>query len=131
MDKNMTNQFFFVCICLLLLNGCSLFEEDVCTSISIPAITVQVESSEPAGYPAKDIFAIAKDGSYRDSVFVSSPGNFPLALAHDRAGHYQVTVGGFGFKTEQFQNVRVQTDSNDCHPETVNLIVELKPESIK
>lgn len=112
------------CICFIIVSGCSLFQEEVCTSVSVPAFLIQVESADPE-QPLQSYFAVAEDGSYRDSVFVTNPNVSRILLAFDRSGNYQVKVGGTGFITEQFQNIRVPSDG--CHPETINLEVVLEP----
>jgi hypothetical protein len=109
---------------LFFVSGCSLFQEDVCTSVSVPAFFIQVESADPE-QPLQSYFAVAEDGSYRDSVFVTNPNVSRILLAFDRSGNYQVKVGGTGFITEQFQNISVPSDG--CHPETINLEVVLEP----
>jgi hypothetical protein len=109
---------------IFFVSGCSLFQEEVCTSESVPAIILQIESAD-SEQPIQSFFAVAEDGSYRDSVFVTNPNVSRILLAFDRSGNYQVKVGGTGFITEQFQNIRVPSDG--CHPETINLEVLLEP----
>lgn len=112
------------CVCLIFVSGCSFFEEEVCTSESVPAILILVESADPE-QPFQSIFAVAEDGSYRDSVFVTDVFKSPIGLAADRAGSYHIKVGSDGFTTQQFQNISVPSDG--CHPKTINLEVVLEP----
>jgi hypothetical protein len=109
---------------LFFVSGCSLFQEDVCTSVSVPAFFIQVESADPE-QPLQSYFAVAEDGTYRDSVFVTDFVKSPTGLAADRAGTYSIRAGSDGFTTQQFQNISVPSDG--CHPETIKLEVVLEP----
>ena len=124
MSNSMKIHILYGSFLLFFVSGCSLFQEEVCTSESVPALILQVESAD-SEQPLQNFFAVAEDGTYRDSVFVTDFVKSPTGLAADRAGTYSIRAGSDGFTTQQFQNIRVPSDG--CHPETINLEVVLEP----
>lgn len=99
---------------------------DVVTCPTVPqlAVSVFVDHAD-TGEPVADALAVARDGSYADSVLTQSNGYG--RLAPNRAGTYEVTVEKDGFQSWTRSNVAV--DLNECdQANTAKFQVDLIPQ---
>ena len=102
-----------------------LFSGD-CTTIAIPAISVTVVDSVSGAPLAHGSTVRARDGAYADSLVVpadTSSTPFPIGLALERAGVYQVSVSHPGYRDWSAANVRASKDG--CHVRTAVLVAHL------
>jgi hypothetical protein len=100
----------------------------VCTEEARPALLVGLtDSIVPNTTILTNVSVVARDGTYRDSVFRASPSAPPpnelLALAYERAGTYEVTVNATGYRPWVRSGIVVQRDP--CHVVTVPLTARL------
>jgi hypothetical protein len=102
--------------------------DDVCLTYAAPAITVEIlDSASRTPVVGAGTLVIAREGAYADSVRTGpgDPATTPRpALAHERAGTYEVTVERDGFRPWRRAGVRVTRD--ECHVRTVALIALLQ-----
>jgi len=98
----------------------------VCTDIFIVGLTVTVQDSVTGAPAYAGATVIARDGTYADSA--SRPANstdtFPLPLAGERAGTYDVTVRESGYL--DWTRKGVQVTRNECHVNTVAVTAKLQ-----
>jgi hypothetical protein len=105
-----------------------LFSGD-CTTILVPAVSVAVLDSITGLAIENGSTARARDGSFVDSMVVSSdttgnaPYAFPIPLAYERAGVYQVSVSRAGYRDWSTSNIRVTKAT--CHVRTATLVAKL------
>jgi len=118
-----------VALVMLALMACDaitgLFSGD-CTTMPIPAISVTVVDSLSGAPLAPGSTVRARDGAYADSLVVPADTNstpFPIGLALERAGVYQVSVSHPGYR--DWSAVNVRTSKAGCHVRTAVLIARL------
>ncbi len=109
--------------------GCDIVAPRVCTTNAVPALSVYVRDSASGASVVLGATVIARSGTYMDSVTVDSigrpPADFPVALASEHPGYFDVTVRQAGYRDWLRRNVRVSAD--DCHVQTVTLTALLQP----
>ena len=112
---------------LLVSTACELITGQVCTTIAIPAVTVDILDSLSGALLPTESIAYARDGGFVDSTVVPPPRpGFvfqPAALAIERPGTYEVTVRSTGYRDWRQSGVRVRDDG--CHPRTARLVARL------
>jgi hypothetical protein len=120
-------------VALAALAGAACFRKSVtepvyCTAEARPAITLIVVDSvtnQPALF--QNLWAVARDGTYKDSVAVSlgdvQKGNVTVSLAYERAGVYTVSAKADGYQLWSKSGVTVTGDV--CHVTTVSLTARL------
>lgn len=98
-----------------------------CTEEARPALSVTVVDSLQGAAVFTDLVVKARDGEYVDSVFhetyPTAANSWPVALAYERAGTYQVTVTADGYVPWVRPAVVVERDA--CHVVTVPLTARL------
>ncbi len=106
----------------------SATEPVYCTTEARPAIALTVVDSltnQPALF--QNLWATARDGTYRDSVAVNlgdvQKGNVTVWLADERAGVYTVSAKADGYQLWSKSGVTVTRDV--CHVTTVSLTARL------
>lgn len=99
-----------------------------CTAEARPAVALTVVDSatnQPALF--QNLWAVARDGTYRDSVAVSlgdvQKGAVTVYLAYERAGVYTVSAKADGYQVWTKTGVAVTGDV--CHVTTVRLTARL------
>jgi hypothetical protein len=115
------------CVCLIFVSGCSLFQEEVCTSVGIPTIRVLLQNAE-TGDRVTNVYAAANqvDGPGGDSLFYSDQEVSQITLSPGGAGTYDVRAGGPAFKTWRNEDVKVRRIGK-CDLEFVVLDAKLEP----
>lgn len=94
-----------------------------CTGEELPGISVKAIDIK-TGKALIDVYAVARDGAYRDTFHVTAP-EAPVAyLAYERPSEYGVTVQREGYKTWHRENVEVS--SGECHVITTKLKARLE-----
>jgi len=114
------------------LAGCDsitgLFSGD-CTTILVPAVSVTILDSVTGFGIEPGATVRARDGSFVDSVVVTSdttnnpPYDLAIGLAYERAGVYQVSVSRAGYLDWSASNIRVK--KSGCHVGTAKLVARL------
>jgi hypothetical protein len=100
-----------------------------CTAIAVAGVDVKVLDAA-TGLPLsfRNLWARVREGSYTDSAMVSltfannAPQHF--ALAYERAGTYDLTVGASGYQTFYVGSVVVKSDL--CHVTPVSITALLR-----
>lgn len=99
-----------------------------CTQEARPAVALTVVDSvtnQPALF--QNLWAVARDGTYKDSVAVSlgdvQKGAVTVSLAYERAGVYTVSAKADGYQVWSKTGVTVAGDV--CHVTTVALTARL------
>ena len=100
----------------------------VCTAEARPALLVGLtDSIAPNTTMFTNVSVVARDGAYRDSVFLpihpAPPSSSPVALVYERAGTYEVTVRANGYRPWVRGAIVVQRDQ--CHVVTVPITARL------
>ncbi len=110
---------------VLALAGCDTMEVD-CLDFAAPAMSVTVVTSD-TGVPVGGALAIARDGSFADSMRsrVVEGDPRPASLAFERPGTYEVTVEKEAFNT--WSRSGVEVTEGECHVNTVELTARLVP----
>lgn len=113
----------------LPLWGCALLDTEndtrvICTAEARAGITVRITDAE-TGQALTNAHVTARDGAYLDTVFVDVVESL-AALAHERAGVYEVTVEREGYKRWHVEQVEVR--AGVCHVLTHRLEAELEAE---
>ena len=101
----------------------------VCTEEARPALMVAVSDSlSPNTSSLSNVSVVARDGAYRDSVFLATYPALPtinqVPLAYERAGTYELTVRASGYQAWVRAGVVVQRDR--CHVVTVPIAARLR-----
>lgn len=99
-----------------------------CTAEARPAITLTVvDSVTNQATLFQNLWAVARDGTYKDSVAVSlgdvQKGSVTVPLAYERAGVYTVSAKADGYQVWSKSGVTVTGDV--CHVTTVALTARL------
>ena len=118
---------------LILICGCSGFnEEPICAVPGSFAIEVTADD-QPTGRPLNNFYAVAQEGSYKDSMWSTL---FPaigdsiafVGLAPDRPGQYDVKIGSEGYLPMQKSSIDATgLTENGCSVITVELNAVLVP----
>jgi hypothetical protein len=100
----------------------------VCTEEARPGLLVAISDSiAPAIRTFTNVSVVAREGAYRDSVFVAlhpSPLTMTqIPLAYERAGTYEVTVRANGYRPWVRGTIVVQRDQ--CHVVSVPITARL------
>jgi len=102
----------------------------VCTLEARAGIVITLEDSVSGSRgPFAGVSYVARDGAYRDTLFLNSVAppagqpTFQVGLAYERAGTYQVTVTASGYKPWTKSAVAVAKDA--CHVIPVSLTARL------
>lgn len=105
-EQTVKRQFMTSAIAALtaLLCGCAASEvtSENCPDVGYSAINLAIEDSiTGARFPFTDVYALAIDGTFRDSTHVATidgvPGPVAVGLAFGRAGTYSVEVKAAGY----------------------------------
>jgi len=113
----------------LLLAGCRLFEQRMCTLNLVSGISVQVRNSVTGALAASGAKLVARSSIYADSM--SYPSGHPemdarsLTGANEHAGVFTVTITKAGYRDWTRNDVRVTGD--ECHVNTTELAALLQP----
>jgi len=100
----------------------------VCTEEARPALLVGItDSIAPNTTTFTNLSVVARDGAYRDSVFLpvhpTPPTNNQIPLAYERGGTYELTVRANGYRPWVLGAIVVQRDQ--CHVVTVPIAARL------
>jgi hypothetical protein len=101
---------------------------NICTEEARPALVVGItDSLSPSTQTFTNVSVVARDGTYRDSVFRAThptpPNGNQIALAYERAGTYEVTVRADGYRPWARTGIVAQRDR--CHVVTVPIAARL------
>ncbi len=101
--------------------ACDLVGPHACTMEARPGILLTVQDSLTGVPVSGPLLAIAREGAYADT----SRYDYPIvALAYERAGHYDVTVSATGYRLWTRSGVEVKDDG--CHVETAHVMAWLQ-----
>ena len=108
---------------IVVATGCDLASGTGCDSVLVPGLRMDVtDSVSGAGIaPAAGARVIARAGTYADTVLLQSS---HVALAHERAGTYTVTVEHPAYLPWSRTGVRVRKD--ECHVVPTELTARLQ-----
>lgn len=112
----------------LAVSGCSIVAPKSCTTSFVYGLAIVVKDSISTAGIASGATALARDGTFVDSVSV--PANRPvldseaLLLAGQRGGTYTVTVRKSGY--HDWTRLNVQVATGPCHPLPVTLTALLQ-----
>lgn len=127
---NRTRTIIVVAVAVVVA-GCGsitgLFSD--CTTNLVPAVSVTVIDSITSVGVEHGATARARDGSFVDSMVVTSDTtgsagfSLPIPLAYERVGVYQVSVSRAGYRDWSASNIRVT--KSGCHVSTAKLVARL------
>ena len=108
---------------IAVATGCDLPFGTACDTVLVPGLRMHaVDSVSGAGIaPAAGARVIARSGAYADTVVLQSS---PVALAHERAGTFTVTVEHPRYRLWTQNGVRVRED--ECHVVPTELTARLQ-----
>lgn len=109
----------------LLLGGCNVLGVG-CDSIALPGVSVWVFDSV-SGSPVHGVMVTAtvQDGDYQDEQSgLSRVDSYPIALAFERPGTYDVGVTAEGYAPWTVDNIRVRNGA--CHVRTERVDARLQ-----
>ncbi len=119
----------FLLLLVISTGGCDVVGPRVCTDNVVPALSVYVRDSTSGASVVLGATVIARSGAYIDSVTVDTvgrpPADFPVGLASEHAGDFDVMARQTGYREWSKENVRVTT--GECHVQTVTLTALLQP----
>jgi len=105
----------------LLVGGCGLGTEVLCTTEVVPSLRIEVVDSI-TGDPITDSVVWVRDGAYQDTL----PSFEGTAWGPDeRPGTYEVHVEKADYA--QWIRSQVRVTQGECHVETRELVARLQP----